>query len=449
MSRMTLRSLGRVIALAALAFASVAHAEGNRCLSGTYVPADGRLAVKAPNVTIRSYNGRVFIQRAIEPARSRDPMAVRVTGVQPGSTLTIERQGRSKACELSAGQKLCAKDLPGLAKSTVVWKSPTGGKLSFKPNVDSTQAVDVAVYKDPAQVFWPGSRVRVTGTTRDGQAIPEVVTTVDGLPAVNEQLYNHATGQVQAWRQSGRLLPSARAWIQEENLYASRPVVDRQTIGKGRTALKQARRAEHTVLALQKYVQTATQFIQTETQKLNAGAYNADPAQKAKVQKAVAKAQSGINKVNQVLSYGPVMKNGQRAPTLQALAQSKKAEGQRLVEAGRVLRSVLVSVGGVPIDAPLALSNPRHQGDRLPMATASATADKAGYLMTEIGGVREDTIRGEVTFAADGNKVGSRVGFEYRIPDGRQSPDLLIDGVRFYKVRPTAVQRVNDQPDAQ
>ncbi len=449
MSRVNLRTVSGAIVLAALALSADARAENSRCVAGNYVPADGRLAVKAPGVTIRSYNGRVFIQRAIEPARSRDPMAVRVTGVQPGSTLTIERQGRSKGCELTAGQQLCAKDLPELAKGTLVWKSPAGGKLSFKPNVDSTQAVDVAMYKDPAQVFWPGSRVRVTGKTRDGQTIPEVVTTVDGLPAVNEQLYNHATGQVQSWRQSGRLLPSARAWIQEENLYASRPVVDRQSIGKGKAALKQARRAEHTLLALQKYVQTATQFIQTETQKLNAGTYNADPAQKAKVQKAVAKAQSGINKVNQVLAYGPVKKNGQRGATLQAFAQSRKAEGQRLIEAGRVLRSVLVSIGGVPIDAPLTLTNPRHQGDRLPMATASATADKAGYLMTEIGGVREDTIRGQVTFAADANKVGSQIRFEYRVPDGRQSPDLSIDGVRFYKVRPTAVQRVNDQPDAQ
>jgi hypothetical protein len=446
---MNLRTLGSVVVLAALALTSTARAEGTRCVNGVYVPADGRLAVKAPTVQIRSYNGRVFIQRAIEPARSRDPMAVRVTGVQPDSTLTIERQAKSKKCELSNGQKLCAHDLPALAKDTVVWKSPAGGKLSFKPNVDSTQAVDVAMYKDPAQVFWPGSRVRVTGTTRDGQAIPEVITTVEGLPAVNEQLYNHATGQVQSWRQSGRLLPSARAWIQEENLYASRPVVDRQSIGKGRTALKQARRAEKTVLALQKYLQTATLFVQTETQKLNAGSYNADPAEKAKVQKAVAKAQSGINKVNQVLSSGPVKKNGQRGPTLASFAQTKKAEGEKLVAAGRVLRSVLVSVGGVPIDAPLQLSNPRHQGDRLPMATASATADKAGYLMAEIGGVREDKVRGEVVFAADANKVGSRVQFEYKIPDGRQSPDLLIDNVRFYKVRPTTVQRVNDQPDAQ
>ena len=448
MSRNHLLSVA-VTALAIVAFGSSARAEAPRCVAGTYVPGDGRLAVKAPTVAIRSYNGRVYIQRTIEPARSRDPMAVRVTGVQPDSTLTIERQARSKKCELTAGQKLCARDLPALAKGTVVWKSPASGELTFKPNVDSTQAVDVTMYKDPAQVFWPGSRVRVTGKTRDGQAIPEVVTIVDGLPAVNEQLYNHATGQVQSWRQSGRLLPSARAWIQEENLYASRPVVDRQSIGKGKAALKQARRLERTVAAMQRYVQTATQFIQTETQKLNAGAYNADAAEQAKVQKAIAKAQSGINKINQVLAYGPTKRNGQRGPTLQAFAQTKKAEGDQLVAAGRVLRSILVSVGGVPIDAPLQLTNPRHQGDRLPMASAAATADKAGYLMTSIGGVREDKVRGEVTFAADANKVGSRIQFEYKIPDGRQSPDLLIDGVRFYKVRPTAVQRVNDQPDAQ
>ena len=247
--------------------------EQNRCIIKGKLPGRGYLQPLVPNVQIYSFNGKVF-QRptprptpTYRPRRTRDPMVVRGDKLHPGSTLEVQRQRHSKSLEGKIKGRMTCKQVTSLAESALVWSD----KVVVKPEVQSRAQPFAEIVKEPAKVFWPNSPVRVTGTDRDGRQLKEQRLQVQGMNATNEQIFNHATQQMQNIRQSGDALPSSRAWAIKGNLLVSQPVRDVASMGRGKQYMKKARRLRNTHAALQNWAET-TQAA------LSAGKYDKDPA---------------------------------------------------------------------------------------------------------------------------------------------------------------------------
>lgn len=423
-----------VVGMAVVASSPLALARGKgSCMAGM-TPGSGRLPTTAPDVLVYSFNGRIYVPPrptatgTVGARRGRDPMVIRFRrGVQPGSEYTYQYQGRSNKVEIPK-TATCAR-LQQLAEGALVWK----GDLKVKPTVQSDQDPDYAMIKDEGKVSWPNSRYRLTGVTRQGNKIQEVRGVVEGWnsPSV-ETITNHSTGQMQQFQQSGRFLPSARAWAEVDNLIISQPVTDRQTNGKGKTMVKLAARRERTVAHL-------NQWVQQETEKLRSGAYNSDPAKRQKMQQAVAKVQQRIPQLNTIRFEGRNMNT----------AQLKQA-GEQLRSQGRELRSILISVGGLPIDAQVQNHNPRLRNPSQ-FTQTSGTSDKSGYLKTSVGGMAQDTVLTTVSFPGDNRtRNGSRLTITHNIPDPASArPVTQIDKVKFYKLQNPTAELVNDPMPAQ
>jgi hypothetical protein len=397
--------------------------------------ANGKLPVRQPNLAVYSYNGRVWVAPTPTqaPVRSRDPMAVRVTNVDSGTKLTLYRQARSNAlCELNGPHKYTCGDLQALAGKAVVWKDG----MELHPAVDSPNEVFVRIEKEPGKVWWPDSRVKLSGKTRDGQALPDVVGSVQGLQDQNESRYNFQTMSQQNWRISGRYLPSARAWLQAENLLISEPTQDTASIKQGQGLVRKGK-------LYQRAAEHMTTWIASMQQAINRGDFSSDPAKQQKIQTA-------IQKVQQHLNYGP--KSAQTRQPLVNLAAQLQQQGEQMIKAGEVIRSVMFSVGAMPVLSNVTLANQRLINDgSAAMRSCSANSDACGFAKAEIGGVSGDKVRATISFARNGNgaKVGSTLDVDFTIPDGTQKPSLEVDGVKFYKVRPTASAIHNDPADAQ
>jgi hypothetical protein len=423
-----------VVGMTAVASAQPAPTKGKgSCMAGM-TPGSGRLPTTAPDVLVYSFNGRVYVPPrptftgTVQARRGRDPMVIRFRkGVQPGSEYTYQYQGRSNKVELP--KAATCERLQQLAEGALVWK----GDLKVKPSVQNDQDADYAMIKEESKVSWPNSRYRLTGVTRQGNKIGEVRGVVEGWnsPSV-ETITNHATGQMQQFQQSGRFLPSARAWAEVDNMIISQPVTDRQTNGKGKTMVKMAARRERTVAYL-------NQWVQQETEKLRSGAYNSDPAKRQKMQQAVAKVQQRIPQLNTIRFEGRNMTTAQLKQT-----------GEHLRAQGRELRSIMISVGGLPIDAQVQNNNPRLRNPSQ-FAQTSGTSDKSGYLKTAVGGMAQDTVLTTVAFPGDNRtRNGSRLTITHAIPDPASArPVTQIGKVKFYKLQNPTAELVNDPVPAQ
>lgn len=432
-----------VLGLVALLSTPAAGQDGRRCIIKGKQPGRGQLQQLVPSVQIYSYNGRVFqMPTPVASRRTRDPMVIRGNNLHPDSTLAVQRQRHSRSLASELKGRLSCKQLPALAEKALVWSE----KVEVKPDVRSRADAFAVIVKEPEKVFWPNSGARVTGTDRDGRQLKEQRLVVGGMNATNEQVFNHATQQMQNIRQSGDALPSSRAWTINGNLLVSQPVRDVAAIGRGKHYLKLAQRyrASHDKM---------TRWAEKTQADIAAGTFDADPAKKARMQR-------GLQKVQQKLTQN----------ALTNAATQYEQQGKALVEGGKQLRSIVMSVAGTPIGAQIAIANSRLQGEgaravtgrgkkgniTLWSPTYSGAADlETGSFRAEVGGIAKDTLSATVTMPAVGNRsVGSQTTLSFRIPDPKtEKPDLTMGHasqkrhrIKFYQVAPISQETVHDQP---
>jgi len=432
-----------VLGLVAMLSTPAAAQDSRRCIIKGKQPARGRLQRLVPNVQVYSYNGRVFqMPASIAPRRTRDPMVIRGNNLHPDSTLSVQRQRHSTSLASKLKGRMSCKQLPALAESALVWSE----KVEVKPDVRSRADSFAVIVKEPAKVFWPNSPVRVTGTDRDGRQLKEQRLVAGGMNATNEQVYNHATQQMQNIRQSGDALPSSRAWTVNGNLLVSQPVRDVAAIGRGKHYLKLAQRYRTSH-------EKMTRWVEKTQADLAAGKLDANPAKKARMQR-------GLQKVQQKLAQNALIN----------AATQYEQQGKALVEGGKQLRSIVLGVAGTPMGAQIGIANPRLQGEgaravtvrgkkgntTLWSPTYGGAADlETGSFRAEVGGIAKDTLNATVTMPAAGNRsVGSRTTLSFRIPDPKtEKPDLTMGHasqkrhrIKFYQVAPISQETVHDQP---
>lgn len=359
-----------------------------------------------PTVAIKSFDSRTVSA----PLRSRDPMAIRVTDVQPGSTLQLMRQKSSHDAVVPG----CIGDCSVL-KTAATRAAHYTEVTSIEPQVVSPRDVHVSVVTDLKDVLWPGTRFMVTGKTRDGQVLPHENGVVEGLPSTNEQVLNHATGQVEGRVSSGAMLNSARAWLKEGNLFVSEPIKDGPNLQKAQTLLTEVN--AKTALLTQKKA-----AVELERQKVQ----QRDPSAN----------QAAVNALDVEISK------------LDAEIKNETSQATNLHASADLSRVKVISVAAYPAQAQILHENPRLAGTSKPMARTSTVSDPVdGFNVAEIGGIHLDTLRTTVQFpAVSGVSVGSRRTITFQVPDHDEKPAFELQGVRYYRVKPTSHEQINEPP---
>lgn len=431
------------IALCALVPTGAAHANkqqqapgaaGDKC--HTLNPTRGQLPAGQPQIAVFSYNGVPWRAPTSTPgrmvSRSRDPMAVVFNGgVQPDSVFCVQQQAPSRKLDRLPAQTTCSGLLAESGK-LVVWE----GKLEVKPDtIASVRDTHTVIFREPNQVLLPNTRVKITGTTREGQSYEAVHTTVQGLPQTNETRYNFNTRGTEQLQIGGRFLASAPVWVEPANVLVSEPVKDKLLAGKGKAFRKISARHERTV-------QRLNTLIGEVQARISANAYQ-QPTDRTKDQQLLTRLQQAVPKVQQK-------------------AQQFKAQGDAMVAEGSQLRALVFSVAGVPNAASVQTVNTRLQGEGAralgavsPTMTATANAI-SGSLQAQVAGIQKDRLVTTVSFPANNSKSSQAV-IEHRVPDPRDkslAPATTITGtngkrVRLYRMQPDKVQIFTEPADTQ
>ena len=370
-------------------------------------PSNERLPVAPPTVKITSYDARVT---ANVPARRVDPMAIRTTNVQPGTTLMLMRQKQSHDAEIPKCVGECS-----ILKSVASNAAHYVSVREVKPQVVSPGDVHVDTVTDAKQVLWPGTRYLVKGVTRDGEALPHATGVVVGMNAQNETVFNHTTESMQNQRVSGDYLKSARAWVKAGNLFVSEPMRDKGKIDEGNRLVAEAESKQKVVAEKQALV-----AVELEAQK-----------------KGDTSAQARINTLNQEINK------------LSGEATTAKQQGDQLRSQGEISRVKVVSVAAMPAQANFTHTNPRLAGTpNAQMHTATGVSDAYdGYSVAEVAGIHQDTIRTTLSFPAVPNaNVGSSRTITFQVPKHDAEPAFEMDGRKYYRVTPTTEEQVNDPP---
>jgi hypothetical protein len=378
------------------------------------VSAEGKLQVRQPRAVVRSWNGRRITVVTPTPTNTRfptrglDPMNVQLHDVHPDSEMEFLRQRQSHDVFPEKCSGNC--DFKQLSEQAAHYVP----MFSFKATPPSVAQAHNELVTDEKKVAWPNSRVLIKGKTRDGQQIPHVTAVVEGVQDMRTQPYDAASNAVVHELISGRLLPSARAWIKAGNLFVSEPTINKQQIKDGEKLIDEADAKDKLVAKKQADI-TAEQG-------------NAQQQKPVDYQK-IRQLQSDIS-------------------TLQSQSQQERSQGQNLVTQGKKIKVQIISAAALPASAPVTTINTRVRGENQSGAihTASSTSDAYdGYMAHEVEAIALDHLETSVSFAPQvGAALTSRATVKFQVPDHREKAVTTIDGVKYYRVKPTSIERHND-----
>jgi len=347
-----------------------------------------------------------------------------IKGSQPDSVYFFTRKGTPKPLGNQISGNLSWEHVDALGASAVTWKKPIG----FKPDVNSTSEHAVKEIKARALVYWPGSEVKVEGYTRaaDGkQKIEPTFHVVQGRPMAVETR-DDLSGAQNVQRQmrfSGVYLKSAPVKFQGDNFLISAPRQNEEQITMGRAEVARSARLLQASTVLKAWVEL-------KQGQLNAGQLNDKPELRQKIQQGIAK---GTAKYQALVQQGTQL----------------KAQGEKNVTAGEVLRSTVVSIGAVANTPTVQVVNPRVAGERGLMHTHSGTvAIQTGNFKGEVAAFQGDKLVMTLNNPAVANqKVGSRMEVELRVPnpDANAKPVATIDGQKFFRPVIEHVEAFHDQ----
>jgi hypothetical protein len=280
----------------------------------------------------------------------------------------------------------------------------------FTTNNVSRNERHAELVTEPEKVAWPNSRVLIEATTRDGQAIEPRALVVEGLRTQNVSPLSATTLRPENLQVSGRLLPSARAWIKTDNVFVSEPAYHRALVTEGHELLEQAQGKEARISDI-------AQLLQIENQKRNR-----DPTK--------------LNEWNQELQA-----LRREVPQLRKAGEDKIARGEKLMVS-------VVATGGVPAAADVTTVNRREAGERDQgtIHTAQSQSEAIhGFLAHEVEALRGDEIAMRVDFGRTGDSLTSQAEIRFNVPSGGK-PAFEMDGIKYYRISPT-FERATHDPD--
>lgn len=415
------RKSGLVAALllgASIFTSAPARAEGPTQQAGhcsSQVAASAKLQVKQPKALVRSWNGRritVVTPTPVNtrfPGRGLDPMNVQLNDVQPDSQMEFLRQKQSHDVEVENCSINC-----GSLKLLATKAAQYVPMFSFKATPPSTAQAHNELVTNEKLVAWPNSRVLIKGVTRDGQQIPHVTAVVQGVADKRIMPYDAATDTVVNEMVSGRFLPTARAWIKAGNLFVSEPTHNPAQIASGNKLIKDA--SDKAALATKK---------QTEIT-----------------------AEQGNQSQGKPVDYQKIRLLQNEIQQLTVLSQQEHAQGTALVTDGQKIKVQVISAAALPASAPATTVNVRVRGENLPgsIHTASTTSDDYdGYTQHAVEALALDHLETSVSFAPTaGSALRSTATVKFQVPDHHEKSTFTLDGIKYYRVKPTAMDRNHD-----
>ena len=382
-------------------------------------PAGGKLPVTNPlGVTARSWNGRlapiaVTPTRPVNPrwpGRAADPMAIVVTGAQPRTHVSLLRQKQSRQVKIPAKVGDLT-DLQALAAGVAEYVE----MADFTTEAPNTAQASGHVVTDPKRVAWPNSRVLIRAKTHDGQQYDDVPAVVEGLQDQSETRYDAVGNRVQAFNISGRLLPSARAWIRPGNIYVSEPAHNPEMVKEGQALEREADKEQREYDGL--------------ADRMN------ELAQK---QPRPADFQDRYNKM------------AQRQAELPSLIAQKRQDSADKISRGRKKLVQVVSVGGTPAQTAIRTTNPRltNEGGDV-IHTAHSTSEAVhGFVAQELEALADDDIEMQADFTPNGAALSSSATMRFRVPTASAEPAFVMGGIKYYQVNALSnTQRHDPDPE--
>ncbi|MCA9670471.1 MAG: hypothetical protein KC503_32970, partial [Myxococcales bacterium] len=395
------------------------------------VPAHGHAPARTLQVHMYSADGVAFTPQARvwtrtpTVGRRRDPMWTRIQGAHRGDKILLERQGRSKSLDVGHLKGVNSyESLLATAEKLLTWKGvPTKDGNGFQPivinpNVDNSDNHHVDTQTQRNRVWWPKTVVKVTAKDRNGRDLGEQRLTVEGLPALNTAEVNlvNTTPNIQNYQQHGRHLPSARAWINTNNVLVSEPTQNRSLVKEGEGLVASGKRS----LSRAKRKDTLLKGLQTRIAKGVAGFSNYKNPQEA------------YNKARQKVAQLP---NEIRELTTEGNRQLQ--EGEKKINDGKEVRVIVAAIGAGPNGANFQTINPELTNTQQKHTAAGQLSVQNGSLISDLAGSRGQVLRTTVTIPAGTNNVGSTLTIDHTVPNGKTAQFVKeIDGIKFYRMSP-------------
>lgn len=380
-------------------------------------PARGRLPVTNPlQVEAHSWNGR-RAPAPVTPAPATnvrwgrnyrpDPMRVVITGAQPRTKWSFLRQKQSKNVVIP-GKVGDLTDLEALAGEVAEYVEMVSAETDApNPTIASAHRTE-----EPARVAWPNSRALLRATTHDGQRYQDVPLIVQGQRSVNVVHLNDVTGGVDNLQLSGRLLPSARAWLKPANIFVSEPASRPEMVAEGKALDREADKEQRELDGIQERIDA---YIQKSPRP-------ADFNEK----------------------YQAMLTRQRELPNL--IAQ-KRADATNKISKGSKLMVQVVSVGGTPAQTPIRTTNPRitQQGGDTIHTAHDTSKPVHGFVAQEVEAIEGDDLEMEATFGGAGEALSSTARTTFRVPAADAKPAFVMGGIKYYSI---GTPRVTEHHDA-
>lgn len=399
-----------------LGHAAAPVAQGANCNTGKE-PASALLPLRPLTGRATSWDGRRVAApvtptpgRPVNPRfpwRRADPMGIVLNGAHPGTKVSVLRQRQSKDVEVPSCVGDCSV-LRDLAASAADYAE----MFSFTTENTSANAQHAEVVTEPSKVAWPGSRMLIKATTRDGQKHPPLPLVAEGAPTMRTQVYDVGSNGIQHVEVSGRHLPAARAWIKAKNLYVSEPTRNVALIQQGESALQ-------VVEGLERDAGKLDEQIATEQAK-----------------------PTGADRQR-------IRDLSTQVSTLRAKIQTDRPAAEAMITRGKKVMVQVASVGATPAATPVTTVNTRLAGEQGPGVVHTATGSTEavhGFVTHEVEAIHGDEVRMSAAFTGGANARSSSAMVEFRVPAASAKPAFTLGGVKYYRVDPTAQRRDHD-PD--